>query len=323
MSSDIDRLRLAFANICDGYSIGSVFNQTIYIKHLGYREHTDIEKVKKSYENEARESGLQTNQERLDFLRKTGQWGDKEEHDIVVQESSIDRFREAKKKVVLPSMLKQYDDEIAKQTALLETQLNKKNSLIGLTVESHAEKLVSDYYILKNIFLDSELKKPFFDIDEFDNLSDSDVSDIIFGYNEAINICSDINVKKLAVQDFYQEYYFLCGDDISSFFGKPVINLTYLQIKLGNYSKYFKSIFENHDLSRLPKDKRHDPDAIEDFLSTSKNAKNILDSQKGGSVGIVGATKEDLRSLGLDKSIAKMPDREMNKDELFDFFSKK
>lgn len=322
-ASDQDILRSAFSDICNGYSLGTVFDKTIYIKHLGYREHVDLEKIKSKYETEARKSGLPTNQEREATLKTKGLWTDSDEHSIVVKENAISRFEDGRKKTVLPSMLKQYDDEILKQRVEIEKLYSKKNELMGLTVETHAEKLLNDFYILQNIFTDSKLSSPLFNPEEFDDLSDIEVSEIMSAYVKSTNVCSEKNIKKLSVQNFFQEYYYLCGDNFNDFFGKPIIQFTYFQIKLGNYAKYFKNIFEHNDISRLSAEKRNDPEAIEDFVSTGKNAQNVLQQQKGRSVGIVGATKDDLKSLGLDGAIAKMPNKEMNRDELFDFLGNK
>ena len=314
-----DRLRLSFASICDGYSVGSVFSEPAYVKHLGYREHVNLETKQAEFRKLAKDLKLKTNDEKLLELKKRNLWGDKEDQDIEIKKNTIERFVDGKKKATLPSMVKQYDSEISKQQRALNDLLAKKYGLIGLTVETHAEKLINDYYILKNIFRDKDLNEPFFQEEEFDNLDDNDISDIVTEYNKTIDSCSDQNIKRLSIQDFYQEYFYLCGDDLSSFFGRPIVDFTYYQIRLGNYSKYFKSIFENNDMSNLPKEKRTDPSAIEDFISTSKNARTMLDKQGGAAVGLVGATKEDLKSLGLGNSMGKMPDKEMNKDEFFNF----
>ena len=318
-----DNLRYAFASICDGYSCGTIYNEPCYIKHLGYREHLNLETIQEQYKKQAIDAGLPTNDQQLKKIMERGLWGPQQEHEIATQKDSIERFKDAKQKAMLPSMLKQYDDEIRKQQDKLTALYLKKAELMGLTVETHAEKLINDYYILKNIYIDSEFSQPLFDEEEFDELNDSEISDIISDYNDIISVCSEDNIKKLSVQDFFQEYFFICGDDLSSFFGKSIVTFTYFQIRLGNYAKYFKNIFENNDLSKLPKDRRHDPEAIESFISTTKNAQSVLDKQKGGTVGLVGATKEDIRALGLEGSVKSLPNKEMNKEQLFDYFEKK
>ena len=311
-------LRKAFVDICKGYSVGEFSKKTIYVKHLGHKEHFDFELIQSAFEKQAKEDGLLTNQERLDYLKSKSLWTDKDDLEIEKQKNSIKRFEEGKNKASLPSMVKEYNKEIEKQKISLNLLVKKRNDLIGLTVESHAEKLVTDHYILKNIYLDKNFEQPLYEESDFDDLNDDEISGLINSYNLSTECCSDKNIKILSVQDFYQSYFFLCNDDLRSFYGKKIIDLTYFQVRLGNYSKYFKSLLENNDISKIPENKRNDPDFIEQFITTKTNSQKVLDNQKGRNVGLVGASKQDFKDLGITAS--KMPDKEMNKEELMKYW---
>lgn len=315
-------LRKAFVDICNGYSSALYDGREIFVKHLNHRDHLNVEEKQAEYEADAKKSGLPTEAQKLESLKKNGMWSESKELNIERQKSAVARFEDAKKKAILPSVVKQYDGQIAIETRKLNKLLDERESIIGLTVEKHAQKLTNDYYIIENLYLDKELSKKFLSADNFDYLLDSDVSKIVEAYNLAILPCSEANIKKLSIQDFFQSYFFLCSDNLHSFYGKPIVDLTFYQIKLGNYAKYFKGIFENHDMSKLPKDVKEDPDKIEQYILTSKESNKAIEQSKGDNTSLVGATQEDLKALGLDKQVVKFPNKAMNKDELINFLSK-
>lgn len=315
-------LRRAFADICNGYSKTYWQNKPVYIKHLTHRDHLDIDDKQLAHENEAKKAGLPTETEKIESLKKNGLWTDAKDKAIRDQQIFISRFEEARKKAVLPSVVKQYDGQINTEKDKLNKLLSEKEDLIGLTAEKHAQKLTNDYYIIKNLYVDSAMSSPLFNFETFDDISDSEISFLISLYNEAIEPCSERNIKLLSIQDFFQSYFFLCAEDLHSFYGRPIVNLTFYQIKLGNFARHFKNIFENHDISKLPEDARKDPDRIEQYINAAKEGNNLLDKTKGENASLVGATSEDLKSLGLDRQTIKFPNRAMNKDEMINFLSK-
>jgi hypothetical protein len=93
-----------------------------------------------------------------------------------------------------------------------------------------------------------------------------------------------------------------------SLYGKPIVNLTYLQVELLNSCGYYKNIISNSEY--IPEEVRHDPEKIDDWYSASQNARTQMEarnarSPKTGS-GVTmstapGATKEDIKYAGLDK----------------------
>jgi hypothetical protein len=299
-------LRRAFVDILDGYSSMNFYGKIFYIKHLSHRDHLDLDELQDSFEREAINNGSYTEQTRLEYLIKEGLWSDKKEHEIEVQKRYLDGLISGRKNIALPSILQRVNQDIKEAEKKISDLISEKNELIGLTSEGYAKKKVNDHYIIRSIYKDKDLKEPYFSTFSFDDIEDEELNDVVKAYNLSIDICSDNNIKKLSIQDFYQSHYYLCEDDFVSFFGRPICNFTFFQIKLANYSRYFKSILQSVDINTLPEKIRGEPDDIVDYINVTKKGKELIDSVSsnsgGGMTSIVGATKEDLKAISNGES---------------------
>ena len=115
-----------------------------------------------------------------------------------------------------------------------------------------------------------------------------------------------INVlKRIALADFFTNIFYLCDDNVFNFYGKPVINLTFHQIEIYSYGRYFKSILQNSE-DKIPEHIAEDPDKLIEWAESSKNVKDVLEKSSvsdkdGAATSIVGATKEDLAKAGISQ----------------------
>ena len=279
-----------------------------------------FEQIQESFSEEAKNKGLYPEEYKVKFLIENNLWTKSKESDIENSKNFISNLEESKKKQILPSAIKQFDDQIKNEQERLNKILEEKYSLIGMTIESYSQRMVNDYYIKNNIYKDKKFEELLFTDEEFNNLDEEEVAEIIFIYNKVMSSFSDDLLKKLSLQDFFQSYYYLCNDNIKDFFGKPIINLTFNQIKVANFAKYYKSLLENTDSSKIPKESRYDPDKLENYLTAKRESEKALDGSKDSAAqSLVGATNEDLKELGLEKDVVKFPNKPMNKDELMKF----
>jgi hypothetical protein len=145
-----------------------------------------------------------------------------------------------------------------------------------VTTEIYAARRLEDYYLVHNLFRDKGLTIPFYSSEAFDVLEDEEVDAIHEVYREAIEPCSDINLRKLAAQDLFVSYFSIAPDNPQAFFGRPVCQLTYYQVRLLNSGRYVKALLDNTDLSKIPPDQRNDPEALERCHSTQKATSAIL-----------------------------------------------
>ena len=90
------------------------------------------------------------------------------------------------------------------------------------------------------------------------------------------------------------------AENPTEFFGKCVCELTYNQVKLLIYTRFFKNVFQQND--KMPQDIKNDPDKIIDYVNANENAKKVMENKNGKenqASSIVGATSEDLEYVGL------------------------
>jgi hypothetical protein len=282
----------------------------VYIKHLSHFEYIQYEELSDQYRKEAEES-IPNEKNKLKYLIDNNLWNNDKETEIERQRDYIMRLQEGRKTFSQPSMLANHDKLISEESGKLTRMLTERFNLLGLTAEMYAERQINDYYMLHNLFVDDRLVTPLFSEEEFEDLSDDDVSNITQCYDTAIKGCSEDYIRRLSVQDFFMRYYTLCDNNISFFYGKPICQLTHYQVSLGNYAKYYRSLIENYDLSNMTPEKRQDPEEIEKFVNVKKNADKAL--EKG--MAPVNMSKDDIKTLGLQDKIAKMPNKAMNSQE--------
>jgi hypothetical protein len=305
-------LRRAFVDVCRGYSIGQTGGRTFYVRHLGHAEHVDFELTQARFEEEAVAAGAQTEAARLAYLCAKGEWSAVKEKEIETQRGYIVSLEAGRATIAVPSVLRAHEEQTAQERKkLMEMRLTRTRAL-GMTVELYAQRRVEDYYIVHNLFADSELHEPFVSMDAFEDLEDEPVDILHHAYQAAMEPCSDANLRRLAVQDFFVSYYSLCGDNVQAFYGRPVCALTYHQVKLANMARYMKGVLDNTDSSKVAPDKRADPDALEQAFIMQKN----LSAAQAEGRAPVGMTSADLRETGMKRQFSTVPPEGLSGVEL-------
>lgn len=298
MSSDI--LRRAFNDICRGYTEALVSDEKIYIKHLCHSDQLDLDLVEKNFFNLAKTSGLPAEDERIAQLKNEGRWTDENERELGQIKLSVQSLIDGRKNATLPSILKRVDSQIEEEHKLYNKKYKERAELVGLTCELYSHRRVNEHYIFQNLYRDRDFKEHFFSQEGFDDLSEVEMARIIEVYNSVMEPCSDLNIKKLAIQDFFQSYYYISGDNFMNFYGKAICQLSLFQVKLANFAKYFRSIFENHDMKNVPKNILEDPDKLVDWVMATDRVKQQIEKQKDSDMGgVVGMTKEDRKAAGM------------------------
>ena len=296
-----DILRKAFADIAVGYSHGVILDRPCYIKHLSYVDHIDYERKRDSFFNEAKNNGILTNEERLNQIIKTGEWSAEKDKEVSTAKAFLEGLNNTKAKSKHPSMIAGLNKQILEQEEKISKIENEKRSLMGLTCEIYADTELNDHYIFTNVFLDKDLKTLFFKDEESEYFNNLQMLKISKEYSASIEGCSEKNIKKLAMSGIFQKYFSLCGDNISTFFGKPICDLTFYQVDLLKYGSIFQHIYSNAEVQNWPKNVFEDPDMLMDYANTV--AKGKQDAQKQGAYEegalVLGANKEDAKALGL------------------------
>lgn len=301
-------LRLLFADILRGvscfYSTG--FDHNVYIKHNNTLDYSNIDYIKDKYFKEAKEN-LPTLEEKLNFLISERIWSEDREREVRDLKYFLEGLQLTKSKLHLPSQIEQIRGEIEKaEQKILEIE-TEKSLLIGSTAEGYAEKRSNEYLIWQSSYADANLKNRLFDEAEFDKLEDIKLIYLVKEHNEYISQFNEKNLKKLALSPFFLNLFYLCKNNPFTFYGRPVVELTYFQIQIFGHGMYFKSILQDLKSNNLSEDILNDPDKLVEYYESTKNAEEIIGKGKMSNdydgptaTSIAGATKEDLKKLGYE-----------------------
>lgn len=287
-----------FRDICQGYTLISCNLGKFYFKHISVSDQVLLDESKDEYIEEAKKRGIPTIQEALANLKEEGYWTDKDESAIKQEEVFLLKINEQKKNTYLKSQIDVLNKQINDSLTKLNELKNKRSSYLGNTCENYAEQRVTEEFLKFTLFKDPDLKNLYFTDDEFDELSSDDLSALIGFYNQTLTQFSDSKIQRLVLEDFFTYYMPYCEDPIH-FYGKPIINLTYNQLRLILYARYFKNILSTND--KIPEDYRKDPDKLIDYVNANEKAKEKIKDKDNQAQSIVGATKEDYKYINMDK----------------------
>ena len=120
-------------------------------------------------------------------------------------------------------------------------------------------------------------------------------------YTRIYKEINDDSIQRVVLQDFYN-LYLPFAENPMEFYGKPICDLTFNQLKLLVYSRFFKNAFQQNQ--NMPQEIKHDPDKIMDYLNANENVKKVRErnaNKENSAESIVGATREDLEYLNIAK----------------------
>ena len=296
--------------IFDGYTDITFKGKTVYIKHFSIRDQRYIHRFYNKYKSIAESKGIPSEKEMLDSLREDGLWSDDDDRKIINLEQEIEGLRGAKRHSILPSKKKSIQETIDSKQKELHFLLNKKAELVGKTSERYGSQRSNEEFIRYLIYSDPQCSRHLFTDEQFANLSEEEVEFFVKENDLISRRLSESNIQHVVLRDFFN-MYMSQTEDVSAFYGKPIIELSVYQLKLAIYARVFFNIFQyNED---LPETIKQEPDAIFDFVERKKgnNNKNYNTNEKVASA-VFGATKEDLeiidpnaRTVSLSNEIAK------------------
>ncbi len=295
------QLRMILVDILNGYSTFNFRGNTVYVKHLTLHDAADIDSYKKKVEGKAEDKGLEREKDKLEQLKKDELWTSKEEAKIIELTGFIRNLIHSKGKLFIKKEIDQMNEEISSAEQELYDLENKKQELLGLTCEVFAGKKINEYYVFNSIFKDGSLRESFYTVEDFEELSNVELNEMCGNYNEVMTRFKEKSLKKISLSSFFLNHFYLSEDNAYFFFGKPVAELTFFQSELYGYGRYFKGLM-TRSKNKPPEEMKNDPDKLIEWYEQSQNAQEAMEktggSDKTGGSSLVGASKEELQSLG-------------------------
>jgi len=292
-------LRKAFHEITKGYSLSTYNNKPLYVKHFDYGDQIEIDDYYNQVFNKVREKGLPTTEEAFNYIKKEGMWTATDERNILEAQMFLEGLLSRRKSLIIPSQIEELEKQIAAAQKEVDKYELQKQELLHDTCETYTEKKVNDFSMWVLYYKDPELTERLFTWKEFYEIEKNDLTLLFALFMQATKELNTANIKQIALEPFFVNYFNLLGSDASSsFFPKPVYELSYNQVTLLSYARVFKNIFEN--VEDIPEEVKNKPDALIDFAESSKKAQKFKGraSEKDG-YSVVGATKRDMQRMGI------------------------
>lgn len=310
--------------IFDGYTEFYFKGEPVYLKHFSIRDQRYIHKYYNRYKNLAINKGISTEEQALNNLKKDGLWSNDDDDKISFCELELDSLRDNLLNVYLPSQKKSLQEALDEKQKELNILKIKRKEVIGTTAEDFASSRSNEEFIRYILFKDQDLKKHLFTEEEFGELDDKDITSLVKQNSNCSSRLGEELIQESVLRDFFN-MYLSQTEDVSSFYGKPIIHLSVYQLKLALYARVFYNIFQYND--DIPNGIKKDPSALLRFAESKRNGQgnktlSKIRNQDSGATAVFGATKEDLsyvdsqaKQINLNDEVKKKGGR-LNMDDM-------
>jgi len=306
---DKNKLRLLFIDILKGYSLSYYKDNKLYFKHNTSFDSGEIDHLKQEFIEKAKRNGLPTEDQKEEYLISENIWSKENNEKIKKLKSDISALRQTKSKLFKSDDINELNRQIDEKKLEVINLTVEKKDLLGFTVEDYANKKINEYYMFNSLFRDKALKDRYFSEQEFDELENKDISEILNIYNNINKNFIENNLKKIALSSYYLSLFNLCDENAYNLYGKPIIYLTFYQMEIFGYARYFKNALS--EAKHKPANEYYeDPEKLIEWLESSKNVEEVLNKSENNlsktegaiATSIVGAKKEDLAKIGKDEN---------------------
>lgn len=292
-------LRSIFLSISKGYSVATLNGELVKIKHFDIEDQSQVDDLYNGFLEDAISRGLPTEQKRLESLEKQNFWTKFDEDKIFNMESFLNQLNKTLSKINVPSQKDALEAQIQQENEKLIKIKNEKANFIGHTAEIYANKKLNDCFIRHSIRKYNNLQEKYYNDEQFDDLENSDINEMVKTFNESVGKINSNVIKKITLQPFFQNYFYLT-DSISDFWGKRVIDLTVFQSEVSYWGKHFKNIIQNSE-SKIPDEIIQNPDELIKFMNLTREAQKTFENTKGefGASSNPNMTLDDYQKMGI------------------------
>ena len=299
--------------IFDGYTEFEYAGKPAYLKHFSIRDQRYIHKYFNKYKNIAISKGISDEESILEQLKIDDLWSDEDDLKIANLQAEINNLKDTERTIFLPSQKENVKKTILARNKELNKLYSTKREIAGSSAESYATARTNEEFIRYILFKDESLEKHLFSEDEFDNLEDYNINYLVKTYSSVNERLNEDNIQHCVLRDFFN-MYLSQTENVSAFYGKPIVKLSIFQLKLALYARVFFNIFQYND--DIPDNLKKDPHAILRFSeskrnkkdSSSKSSRPSRNANDSGATAVFGATKEDLKQIDPDARTISLED---------------
>ncbi len=281
-----DTLRILYGDILRGYSFYSP--EKIHIKHFSEEDSLRILRKKRQLIQEFSSLGVPTEKERLQTVKESGDWTQKDDDYISEKQFNISDNEKILKTVSVPSQRETLAKAIQDWRLELAAKLSEKESLIGVTAESRATRISHNFFVYYAFYKDPECKEKFWDKKEFEEMDEDILIKYLKIYNNELNNFSDRNLRKISCLPIALNAASYCKDQGMFFYGKPITKFTTYQMAV--YSKIMRNAFVLRESKDDPPDINNDL-TMQGLLDWYDQAYSSI-TMPGGNAGVTEVNQE-------------------------------
>ena len=294
----ISHFKKLYQEIVMGFSVSTYMEKPIFIKHFSEVDNGRLAQKSPIFFRIAKKNGLLEREDKLELLLKEGCWSMESEMEIEKLEKTISDFEMLLKNLIIKKQIKETKEKKTEVELKLKELASEKEESMGLCVEDFVSQKMNDLVIFNSFFKDEQLSQPLVSQEDFDNLSQSDISSLIKILNDFYKEFSHNQIKRICACYFFINLFSLASEDIPSFYGTHVTNLTILQVNLFSQGRYFKSLMQSRKENvNPPSDIVADPDKMIEWYDSLSASSRQVDLNREGGTSYVGATKEELQNM--------------------------
>ncbi len=303
-------LKIVYFDILNGYTKidNSILGKDLYVKHLNVFDSIGTDKDYKKSFNRAKGLGIPTEEEQLKYLAKEDLWTDEREGELTELKGALLNLEQTKSQLFLKSQIESIKEEISETQQQIDGLTLQRAELMGMTAEIFASKKANEGFMLKVLYDDEKFQTPALPEEKYDSLSDQKLNELMAQYSVRTKNLSMGQLRKIAISTFFVNFFYLAEDNPYTFYGKPIVQLTYYQSELFALGRYFKHL-ASEAKTKPPPEIAEDPEKLIEFYETRKNAEEFMEKNEArskhdgsGGTSIVGATQEDLQNMGYSKA---------------------
>lgn len=285
--------------VFDGYTEFVYNDKPVYLKHFNIRDQRSIHKHYEKYKSIAVSKGLDTEEQLLKKIKKDGIWSDDDDLKIHSLELEIKNLRQTQSQLFLPSQKELMGVDIANKSSELLLLKVKKKEVIGKTAEDYASTRSNEEMLRYFLFEDQDFKKNLFTEEEFSEIEDYELTSLISKQSEIAERLSELNLQKAVLRPFFSMYMSNC-ENLNTFYGKPIIELSIYQLKTAIFARMFYNIFQY--VEDIPDNIKDDPEKLLSYsdLQRNKGKKGSMIKDDSAASAVFGATSEDMKSISKD-----------------------
>lgn len=296
------QLKKVYRQIATGSSPLTFDGKGLFVKHMSLDEEVVLEEYYNLLLQNFAKDGLLSEAERMEELKKEGEWSDEEDKKIRKTEEFLAGLKKTRLKMIVPWQINQVAKEITETEEKISSMRGKKFSLIGYTREMAASNRREEYLMLITLFKDQSLKERAFDADDWEYFEQKDIARMSKAYSEVIDQFSIDNLKKICLSNSFFQTASIMGDDYWRIFNVQPLQFTIFQEQILAMFSRAKSIFKN--VPDIPEECYTDYDKLVEFAERAASGKKVI---KKDAKSVVGASREDLKKMGIDSVGAVTP----------------